>query len=264
MAVPSPAAAPLRVVTPAGRGWAVDGFGADRLAGLIAADDCPDPAAVVMKAGTTATVLRGELVLEGGPAAVCWKRVRRKTFAKRLATAVRTRRPVLTYCHAARLRAAGVRTPRPLACTTPKRRHVHRPAWLLTEWVEGTEDLAVADRRLAGLPPRDRLRLADRLAGEVGKTLGRLHAAGATHRDLKPNNVLVTKLSAEQARDPAAEVTAWVIDLDAVAFPALLTDRRRRKDLARLRRGLPHLMPGLLRRFGEGYREGFGGPPPAA
>ena len=250
MAAPHPADAPIRLTVARGRGWAATDFGTDRLARLIAADDCPDPAAVLKKAGNTAAVLRGELALAGGPAAVCWKRIRRKTTLKRLATAVRTRRTVLTYAHAGRLRRAGVDTPRPLACTAPPRLSVDRPAWLLTEWVDGTEDLAVARGRLAGLPAGERLRVAGRYAAAAGATLGRLHAAGASHRDLKPNNLLA-------ALAPAAP-RAWVIDLDAVRFPLALTDRRRRRDLARLLRGLPDVPLTARVRFLKSYAEGRG------
>ncbi len=270
MPEPSAADAPVRLVTPRGRGWAVEEYGADRLRTLIAADNCPDPAAVVQKRGNTALVLRGELILPGAagtaptgrPAAVCWKRIRRKTWAKRLATTVRTRRTVLTYAHAGRLRAAGVETPRPLACTAPPWYRIDRPGWLVTEWLDGTEDLAVASRRLAELAPGDRLRIAGRYAAAVGRTLGLLHAAGASHRDLKPNNVLVTRLAGSQSagiepvggqEEAVDAVRAWVIDLDAVSFPRRLSNARRRKDLARLRRGLPDVPRTAIARFFRAY-----------
>ena len=252
MAAPSSLDAPVRLATACGRGWASADFGAERLTSLIAADECPDAAAVMMKVGNTAAVLRGELALTGGSAAVCWKRIRRKTVLKRWATAVRTRRTVLTYAHAGRLRAAGVDTPRPLACTAPPRWQIDRPAWLLTEWIDGTEDLAVARRRLADAPAGKRLRVAGAYAAAVGRTLGKLHAAGASHRDLKPNNVLVSRFAVDPDTDPAA-VRAWVIDLDAVTFPALLTARRRRRDLARLLRDWPDLPRTAAVRFLKAY-----------
>ena len=269
MPAPLPADAPVRVRTAAGSGWAAADVPAGLLASLLAADGCPDPLAAVMKAGNTAVVLRSAAApaAPGGTAlpACCWKRVRRKTALKRLATAVRTRRTVLTFARAARLRAAGVATPRPLACTAPRGWHVGRPAWLLTEWVENTEDLWALSRRL---PARGSAGTCGRVAAAVGTLLGRMHAAGASHRDLKPNNVLVrvppdrpagrrTRGGKTVAREPAL---AWVIDLDAVSFPPVLTAWRRRRDLARLARDLPDLSVSARRRFLAAYAAAFGGP----
>ena len=217
----------VEIRTPAGRGWAVPEFDQDALFALIAADECPDPAAVVMKRGNTAVVLKSDAGWGGVAGPVCWKRIRRKSWFKRVLTVVRPRRTVTCYRAARRLLAAGVATPAGLACTAPKAAAIHRPGWLLTDWVEGTEDLAIARRRLSDGPPDHAHRTAARYAAAVGDLLGRMHAAGASHRDLKPNNLLV---AADPGRDPAA----WVIDLDAVAFPVRLTADRRRRDLDRL------------------------------
>ncbi|MEM9702389.1 MAG: lipopolysaccharide kinase InaA family protein [Planctomycetota bacterium] len=254
MIVPSPADAPVRVETTAGRGWAVRGFDEALLKRLVTADECPDADAEVMKAGNTAVVLRGELLIAGKAVPVCWKRIRRKTWLKRLATSVRTRRTVLTYLYAARLLEAGVGTPRGVACTAPAWWRIDRPAWLLTDWIEGTEDLAIADRRLAEASADERLRTAGRYAAAVGETLGRLHAAGATHRDLKPNNLLVFKAEPTEG-DPTK---AWVIDLDAVSFPNRLSDHRRRRDVARLHRGLSDMPRTVAVRFFKAYAEARG------
>ena len=243
--------APVRVRTSAGRGWAAAGFEPAALAALIAADDCPDPAAEVMKRGNTALVLRSANGWGGVERAICWKRIRRKTWLKRLATVVRTRRTVECFDAANRLLAAGVATPAALACTAPPAWAIDRPGWLVTDWIEGTEDLAVARRRLCALPPAVAHRAAARYAAAVGGLLGKLHAAGASHRDLKPNNLLV-------ALAPGRTPAAWVIDLDAVTFPRRLTAGRRRRDLRRLFRDQPGLPRTVRARFLRAYAEASG------
>ncbi|MDQ3331119.1 MAG: lipopolysaccharide kinase InaA family protein, partial [Planctomycetota bacterium] len=61
----------------------------------------------------------------------------------------------------------------------------------------------------------------------VGKLLGRMHAAGISHRDLKSQNVMVR-------RTAEGGYVASVIDLDGVTFLSSITAARRWKDLARL------------------------------
>ena len=203
-------------------------------AALIRLLDCPDlPAGggvkEVVKAGNTALVLRAVVPLGGGMAEVAWKRVLRKTPLKRWATLLRPRRTELAFHHARRLRAAGVATPRPLAVLRPPRTAVDRPSWLATEWVARSVDLRTAAKRLAGTNAGERVRRGGNMAAAVGAVLGRLHAAGASHQDLKPENLLVRV-------PPHGPASAWLLDMDAVRFPAVLTPARRRRDLARLLR----------------------------
>jgi tRNA A-37 threonylcarbamoyl transferase component Bud32 len=60
----------------------------------------------------------------------------------------------------------------------------------------------------------------------VGRLVGRLHASGFSHRDLKATNLLV--------RERDGRIEACIIDLDGAAKPWRLSKRRRLANLARL------------------------------
>ena len=70
-------------------------------------------------------------------------------------------------------------------------------SYLLLEWVRGGDLQA----RLATVPRLD-VDTTLRLAIELSRGLGAVHAAGCVHRDLKPPNVLLTESRAGQAHRP--------------------------------------------------------------
>jgi tRNA A-37 threonylcarbamoyl transferase component Bud32 len=120
------------------------------------------------------------------------------------------------------LEVRGIGTARALALAGP---------WLVMEdagqtlidWVEREFERASDDVRLE-------------LADALGGLLGRLHARGIYHADLKANNVCWA---------PGAEPR--LLDYGRVRFPLWLSRRRRVKNLAQLNAALPDLVPNALR-----------------
>jgi len=221
----------FQTLSRAGRaGYAVADFPRDLLIRLV---ECPElplrmgPAETV-KAGNSALVVRAEIPLAGRLVSVAYKRVCRKTWLKRLTQAVGPNRTLRTFRNGHRLLDLGIPTARPLAVITPARFDLTAPTWIATEWLDGSEDLAAFARKCRRVPPNDAHLRAISAAAAVGGLLGRMHHAGVTHRDLKPQNLM--------ARHDATSGTteAFVIDLDGIGFPSSISEAARWKNLSRL------------------------------
>lgn len=115
--------------------------------------------------------------------------------------------------------AAGVKTPRPLACFVP-RRHRRLPSVLVTRHFPYDETLRALLLRIRGKA------LESRVAAMLGSMMRDLHEAGVVHNDLNDANVVV--------RRTGSKVELGVLDLNRAHFarPGLF---RGLADLARLR-----------------------------
>lgn len=147
-----------------------------------------------------------------------------------------------------RLRRAGLPLPEPLAAVQEARFPGYRAA-LVTRRVP---DVRTAAELLAAAGPEEVARLLERM----GRSVGRLHAAGLLHADLNAHNLLLDP----EARDRPAVV----LDLDrGRLLPPPLPSPLARANLRRLRRSLSKL--GLRaalegwEAFEAGYRSGLGG-----
>jgi tRNA A-37 threonylcarbamoyl transferase component Bud32 len=105
-----------------------------------------------------------------------------------------------------------------LALAERRRAGVVRESFLLTRFVAGADPLPVALARL-----RESRRERRALARALGEAIGRLHAAGLDHRDLKHSNLLV------DARGGIA-----LLDLDALGRLTPFAWRRRVRALGQL------------------------------
>jgi len=121
------------------------------------------------------------------------------------------------WINARRLLAAGLNTPRPLACVEARFGPLRDRSFALSAFVEGETLIDV----VCNDPPDDRLnRLAEQFA-HMWRELDRLRLG---HRDMKATNFIVDK-----------EDRLWMVDLDAMRRypPGFLFARRRAKDLRR-------------------------------
>ncbi len=252
------------------RGWtayAVADFPRDLLIRLVECPDLPlrSGPAETIKAGNTALVVRASLPMHAGMTSVAYKRIRRKTVLKKLTQAITRNRTLRTFLIGHRFLQHGIETARPLAVIIPSRFDVAAPSWLATEWVGG-ETVANFAERITQLAPSAQKSAADAAAIALGTLLGKMHAAGITHRDLKSQNLMLRIAltsprvagAAANANAPVREprnryeeeantcvttgaafpshpaMTAAVIDLDGAAFAGPAVSLRRWKDLARL------------------------------
>jgi tRNA A-37 threonylcarbamoyl transferase component Bud32 len=238
------------VRTPAGTAYGVAGLAVPELTRLL-----DDPQAPVwryldrpVKIGHECLLVEAELPLAGGPVRVAYKQFRARTWWKSLCGRFRRSRARRGWELGRALLARGIATPRPLAACEPRHPWFFRSSYLATEWIDGGENLHLFAWRLADYPGPQRLRLAARCAVNLGRLLGRMHAAGIVHGDLKAANLLAT-----QQHD---DVAVYLVDLDGVRMGRRTGPRRRAADLARLAAGLqahPWLTPSVCCRFLRAY-----------
>jgi tRNA A-37 threonylcarbamoyl transferase component Bud32 len=131
----------------------------------------------------------------------------------RIEDAVKGSRARRAFDAAQKLAKVGVSVAEPLACVEERERDV-----LVLRYVAG-KNLFQA---LTAAKPAEVAQLLARAA----RTAARLHAAGATHGDLKPHNVVVPS-------DPTKQDLV-LIDLERVRFDAKKDERRVVRDLAAL------------------------------
>lgn len=150
------------------------------------------------------------------------------------------------------LASQGIETPEPVAVGEARRFGLLVENVLVTRWVDGARPLrARLEESVARLPERQIRRFRARIAEEVGRLLGALHAAGAYHWEFHDMNLLVT------GSDESPRLLA--IDLDHLVIPKVFCERDRawsfhqlpwylRKPIARWQLGRRELV-----RFFQGY-----------
>jgi len=134
--------------------------------------------------------------MHAGMASVAYKRIRRKTVLKKLTQAITRNRTLRTFLMGHRFLQYGIATARPFAVIVPSRFDVASPSWLVTEWVDG-ETVARFAERITQLAPSAQKSAADAAAIALGDLIGRMHAAGITHRDLKSQNLMLRRVMTE-------------------------------------------------------------------
>ncbi|MGD0900680.1 MAG: lipopolysaccharide kinase InaA family protein [Thermoguttaceae bacterium] len=174
-------------------------------------------------------IVQAEIPLRQGSVRVAYKRYRPRNWWKALLWLLGRARAFREWELAAALMARDIATAEPiLACRPAGWRRA--TSYLATEWIEGAENLHLFLGRLAARPAPERLRSAALAAVSLGRLVGRMHAAGIAHRDLKAANLLVVQRP--------EGVKTYLVDLAGAKLVRRLGSARRAADLARLAVGL--------------------------
>ncbi len=193
-------------------------------------------------------IVQAELPLADGPQRVAYARYRHRSRWKAFWGRFRRSRALRGWCMGHALKARGIATPRPVAVCEVRGRWFRSESYLASQWIEGAENLHIYGWRIAGLSAPERLRRAAACAQSLGKLVGRMHACGISHGDLKASNVLVVERN--------AEIETYLIDAEDVRIARRLTRRRRVRDLARLATSMqahPWVTRSILCRFVRSY-----------
>lgn len=133
----------------------------------------------------------------------------------------RASRAIRAFRIAYHLELLGLPTPVAVAAGRRRRLGLVTGSYLVTDEVSGARTLAAS---LAAIREPERRR---RILRALGDIVARLHEEGYAHRDLKATNVLLDGADA-----------LWLIDLDGLDFRQTVPEDLRRRNIARLRRGL--------------------------
>ncbi len=207
-----------------------------------------------VKIGRESLVVAAELTVGDQSLPVAVKQYRPRTLWKALAALFRPAKAIENWRKAELLLARGIATPRPLLACRPRGWTASSTSFLVTQWISGAENLHLFGWRIAARPLALRLRVAAQCAAALGRLLGRMHAAGAAHRDLKAANLLVV--------EAGCDLIVYLVDLDGLQPGAQVLFQRRARDLARLAAGLA-AHPWVTRSIGGRFLRAYLGEFPA-
>lgn len=183
-----------------------------------------------VKLSHSSLVVRATLSTSDGPRSVAYKCYRPRNWWKAFCRLFGGDRALRSWRLGQALYERGISTARPLVVISPSRPRFGRRTYLATEWVEGAENLHLYGWRLAKADEAQRGRQAARCARSLGRLLGRMHAWGISHGDLKATNLLVV--------DRGEQIETYVIDTDDVRLTRHQPPKTAAADLARLAAGL--------------------------
>jgi tRNA A-37 threonylcarbamoyl transferase component Bud32 len=208
--------------------------------------------AMPVKISRETLVLETELPLDGETCPVAVKYYCPPSFAKKVSAMFRRPKAVRSWEKAEFLRTQDIATPGPLLACLLRGWASLGGNFLVTQWVTGGENLHLFGWRLAKRPLDERLRFAAACAESLGRMIGRLHAAGATHRDLKAANLLVVETD--------SGLKTWLVDLDGLRIGGTVSFDRQARDIARLAAGMtahPWVTGSVACRFLRAYAREF-------
>ncbi|MEI8372947.1 MAG: lipopolysaccharide kinase InaA family protein [Planctomycetota bacterium] len=201
-----------------------------------------------VKIGRESLIVEAGLTVGNRSIPVAVKQYRPRTLWKALAALFRPAKAMQNWRKAEFLLSHDIATPQPLLACRPRGWTTTSTSFLVTPWIENSENLHLFGWRIANRPIAARLRVASQCAEALGRLIRRMHDAGAPHRDLKAANLLVV--------EECCDVTVYLIDLDGLQPGKYVSFKRQARDLARLAAGLsahPWVTRSICRRFLRAY-----------
>lgn len=183
------------------------------------------PGIEALKLSFGSVVLKTNLFGDVGGAIVL-KRVRAKSWAKRLLAPFRPSRARIGWLRGHVLLARGISTATPLFALEPRPAVWRGESYLATEWIAGARNLHLYLWELAERPRGERRERIRRGAEALGALLGKMHAYGVSHRDLKGCNLT--------AAEEDGAVRWYLLDLEGVRLQRRLSSAQRAGNLVRL------------------------------
>jgi tRNA A-37 threonylcarbamoyl transferase component Bud32 len=171
-------------------------------------------------------VVDAEFPLGGRQIRVAYKRSRVKRWWKSIFAGLRASRALQAWRLGHALLQRGIATARPLAVCEPRRFSLRSSSYLITEWIEGAENMHLYLWRVAERAAPERRRRARECAQSLGRLVGRMHAWDVAHRDLKGCNLV--------AVEGPNGVETRLIDLDGVRIVRRLGQKTKMRNLARI------------------------------
>ena len=188
-----------------------------------------------LKHARTTRVSAATLDGPDGPCELVFKRYNPKGLLWALRYSVRRSGGLRSWRAANALVTRHIPTAVPVAAWERRAGPILFDSGVVTERLVGAEELhAFVASTLAKLTGRQKVQARRKTAALLAALLRNMHDRGLTHRDLKASNLLIV-------RDGADVRDVFLIDLDGLRIVGDVSDRRRRKDLARLARSLVSL-----------------------
>lgn len=201
--------------------------------------------ATLLKHSKTSTVAEILVKIDGVPRPAILKKIGVTRWSDPWTALVRPSPILRSWISGHGFLERGLPTPRPLVMLHKRDRGLCRDGYLITEKIEGAQELDVYVARLSDLSPTERRSRLWRQIERVARAVRDMHLRNVSHRDLKAANLLVTSLANEDTPAgasrpicaspfPVAATNLWFIDLVGVSRHARLSRRRRMQNLARL------------------------------
>jgi tRNA A-37 threonylcarbamoyl transferase component Bud32 len=178
---------------------------------------------VPAKISHSSVVVEARLDLDSGTVPVAYKRCRTKSWWKAWLFPCRRNRALRNWLLGCALLSRGIPVARPLLVVVPRR---GLDGYLAVQWLNGAANLHLKGWQWAVLPEQQRRKKVRAAAVSLGRLVGKMHAWGISHRDLKGCNLVFT--------ETGDQIDAYLIDLDGVRVGRHLALATRAHNLARL------------------------------